>query len=176
MKLFDGIQSKQWSNFDAKSKVQEVTEEVKSAKITGLNSTAMQANTVVGIRVQQIPYIKAAINDYLAVIEADLDGIETAAKVDVAFQSEDVTMAVQKFVIAIKEDSKKLISYLRAFNDKLSDVQSAYEAATRTLSENVNTTTNAYSGREAYKEEFGGSTSAGSFQAGNNGMPSGIPR
>ena len=107
--------------------------------------------TVVGINAQKIPAMIEAINTYVNKVKNHLDGIKPTADANGAYKGEEVQKAVENYVNKVKEYCFNLTSQLRAFNDKLSDIASAYDKNKRKLAENINADTGSYAAGTEYK-------------------------
>lgn len=94
--------------------------------------------SVVGMRTAGIPIIQQLIRDYVTEVENVLDGFNTEAKVSQAIRGTEMEAAVANYVEKVSQYTKSLCTYLLAFNDKLSDVQKAWEAAVADMAQTVN--------------------------------------
>ena len=100
----------------------------------------LEQSSVVGINVNEIPNMRNAINDYCSEIENYVNGLNPEAEATMAFKSEEVNLALKKYMDDVKTYSINLVSQLRAFSDKLADVKSQWEAASQTMSETIGST------------------------------------
>ncbi len=87
----------------------------------------LNGSAVVGMNVNEIPNMRAAIRDYINQLEEHLNQVRTNADTTQAFKGEYAT-AIQEYVSAICEACKCVTSSLLAFSDKLVAVQEAYQA------------------------------------------------
>ena len=83
--------------------------------------------------------MREQIRSSIQSIQAHLDGIESQTNSANAFRSEEIKVAVEKYVDSVKEYSKALISDLLAFSDKLQEVREAWEQSTQSFaSDSIN--------------------------------------
>lgn len=106
---------------------------------------------VVGINASKISTITSAIDSYVKAIDSHLDGIDADAEQSGAFAGEDVQKAVRDYIGQVKTYCKNLTSQLRAFNDKLREINRVWEANRATLAGNIGQSATFDAG-EQYKE------------------------
>ena len=95
--------------------------------------------SIVGIDANRVPEMREQIRSSIQSIQAHLDGIESQTNSANAFRSEEIKVAVEKYVDSVKEYSKALISDLLAFSDKLQEVREAWEQSTQSFaSDSIN--------------------------------------
>lgn len=82
-------------------------------------------NSVIGIRVSDIPTMKEAINNYVYGIKEALNELYNYDP-QVAFKGEYAT-AMADYIEAIKKCCSAIASNMLSFNDQLTNVQTAYE-------------------------------------------------
>lgn len=92
---------------------------------------------VVGINASKISTITSAIDSYVKAIDSHLDGIDADAEQSGAFAGEDVQKAVRDYIGQVKTYCKNLTSQLKAFNDKLREINRVWEANRATLAGNI---------------------------------------
>lgn len=93
------------------------------AKMQGM----LNGSSTVGINVNEIPNMRAAIRDYVTRLDEHLNEVRTNADTNQAFKGE-YAVAITEYVAAICEACKCVTSELLIFSDKLVEVQQAYEA------------------------------------------------
>ncbi len=95
--------------------------------IGDLQSTAqgLFAGDVVGIDVNQVPQMQAAIKAYVDALEEHLSQMEANASTEDAYKG-DYATAVSEFVGAVKQCCYAVISQLLAFSDQLTAIQQSY--------------------------------------------------
>ena len=95
--------------------------------------------SVVGMNVNKIPSMKAAIRTYVNKIKTQVNRLHTDVKTDKAFKSSDgsVEDAVSRYLQSVETYCNNLTSALLAFNDKLTDVEKAWETSMEHLSSTI---------------------------------------
>lgn len=101
-------------------------------------TAASSEYSVVGMRTAGIPIIQGIMREYVTEIENVLDGFNTEARVSQAIKGTEMEAAVANYVEKVSEYTKSLCTYLLAFNDKLTDVQKAWEASVANMAQTVN--------------------------------------
>lgn len=115
--------------------------------VSDVNSFFKNGTTVVGINVNAIEGMKQEIRDYVKGIDTALAELKNYNP-EVAFKGETVVPALKQYIEAVIETCGAITSNMLAFNDQLSDVQTAYlkkdEAAASTISKSAESTRSAY--------------------------------
>lgn len=115
--------------------------------VSEVGSFFKNGTTVVGINVNAIEGMKTEIRNYVNDINTALSELKNYDP-KVAFQGEQIVPALQQYIDAVKETCEAITSNMLAFNDQLSDVQTAYmkkdEAAASTISKTAESTRSAY--------------------------------
>lgn len=110
--------------------------------------------SIVGIDANRVPEMREQIRSSVQAIQNHLDGIESQTNSSNAFRSEEIKAAVEKYVDAVKEYSKALISDLLAFSDKLQEVREAWEQSTQNFAaDSVNSSVTGMSDSTTYYTE-----------------------
>ncbi len=110
--------------------------------------------SIVGIDANKVPEMREQIRSSVQSIQSHLDGIEAQTNSTNAFRSEEIKVAVEKYVESVKEYSKALISDLLAFSDKLQEVREAWEKSTQSFaSDSVNSSATGMSDATTYYTE-----------------------
>lgn len=116
--------------------------------VSDVSSVFKNGATVVGINVNQIPTMKEAIRNYVADIEKALAELKNYDPT-VAFQGEQVVIALQDYIDAVIETCGAIVSHMLAFNDQLTEVEKAYRAkdvsAASAIMSSAESTRSAYS-------------------------------
>ena len=102
------------------------------------------AYSIVGMDITKVGLAIEKIEDYVVAVETHVAGIEATANSDLAFKSEAVKAAVQRYVNKVKDYSINLCSQLRAFEDKLKDAQEKWEQGAGRMADTINTTEGQY--------------------------------
>ena len=123
----------------------------------GQNFQAAFNGNVVGLKVSGIPAMRTAIDDYCAGVETMLDDVASKVKADIVLKGQTST-ALDTFMQAAATQCQNLVSQLRRFEDKLDEVQAAYNKTDTSLSSEIKTaSTEASSQYEHYT--YGGAKS-----------------
>lgn len=137
-----------------------------SRKITEVQTFFKNGGTtVVGINVNQIPAMKTAIREYVATVDSALDELKNYDPT-VAFKGEEIVLALKEYIDAVKEACSAITSNMLAFNDKLTEVQIAYEKKDSHTASQIKSS--AESTRQAYTKysELGGGVTGGGAMTG----------
>ena len=102
-------------------------------KYGGQTAQSLSGYSVVGINAEKIPEMREAIRTAVSALQAHIDGIEAHTNSSMDFKSEDIKVAVEGYVVSVKEYCKALISDLLAFSDKLQTVHDAWLGSTSTF-------------------------------------------
>ena len=94
--------------------------------------------TVVGIDATKVPQMMEAINEYVEKVKKHLDGINPQADANKAFKGEELQRAVESYINRVKAYCFNLTSQLRAFSDKIADIQTAYNLSLQDAADNFN--------------------------------------
>lgn len=86
----------------------------------------LAGTSAVGINVNEIPNMQAAIKDYVKKLEAHLEKVRTDADTKQAFKGE-YAIAITKYVESITLACGCVTSQLLKFSDQLKDIKEAYE-------------------------------------------------
>ena len=111
--------------------------------------------TVVGINVNQIPAMKAAVETYCQEINNAL-GTLTNYDPTIAFKGTAIEPALKEYIDAVIEACGAIVSNMLAFNDQLTEVQNAYAAKDETSASQIKTSA------ESTRSSYTTYTSAGS--------------
>ena len=152
------------STFDATNSINTMSNNRDAAR-SGASSTTSSSGggifgfggySVVGINVQEVDSMCAAIRSYVEKVQSHLNGIDPLADASNAFKSEDgqVEQAVQSFAENVKEYCVNLCSGLLAFSDKLKDVKNAWIQSTSNMAETIKSDTAASDTGSAYQESI----------------------
>ena len=95
--------------------------------------TALSEYSVVGINASKVPEMREAIRTAVTNIQNHIDGIEAETNSTNAFRSEEIRVAVEQYVLAVKDYCKALISDLLAFSDKLESVHQSWLQSTQSF-------------------------------------------
>ena len=116
-------------------------------KVSEVNSFFKNGSTVVGINVNHIPQMKTAIRGYVSDIERALGELKNYDPT-VAFKGDEVVPALQAYIEAVIETCGAIVSNMLAFNDQLTEIETAYKAKDETAASTIKSS--ADSTRSAY--------------------------
>ena len=92
---------------------------------------------LVGMNASLIPEVKSAIEEYLLGINKILNQINTEISSTHAFKGEEITAAVEKYLTSVKDYAQNLVSQLKAFEDKLTEANTAWNNSIKSLAGNI---------------------------------------
>lgn len=148
------------TDFNASGFVNETINRRQSAMtINGDSVNWIAGVTVVGIDATKTPQMMTAINDYVMKVKKHLDGINPNASANKAFKGEELQKAVENYINRVKSYCFNLTSQLRAFSDKIADIQAAYNRNVQISAEDFTQMASVF---EAGSEYTGGSPSTSS--------------
>ena len=127
-------------------------------KVAEVQSFFQNGTTVVGINVNQIEPMKQAIRDYVKAIEDELAKLENYDP-EVAFKGTGIVPALKEYIVSIEKTCQAITSNLLAFNDKLTEVQKAYQAKDDAAKSMINSTAQSTSSAYTRYNEGGQATS-----------------
>ena len=109
---------------------------------------------IIGLNANEIPNIKESIRTMCDNISAELNKIQTDADSEVAFKGEGVKTALQEYITKVTESCDNLISTMKAFNDKLTDVENQWKAAVGSMTDTISTSAGQYATGTQYTEQL----------------------
>lgn len=116
-------------------------------KVAEVGSFFKNGTTVVGINVGQIPTMKTAIREYVGTVESALAELKNYDPT-VAFKGDEIVPALQGYIDAVIETCGAIVSNMLAFNDQLTEVETAYKNKDNTAASTIKSS--AESTRSAY--------------------------
>lgn len=148
------------SSFDANAAFTNLQSEREGQRTGGgsgfFGSLFADTTSVVGINVNEVTNMRAAINTYCEGIENYLKQLNPTADASMAFKSEEVTAALESYMESVKTYCMNLVSQLRAFSDKLADVKNQWEAYAEAMAGNINSASGAFATGSRYSETIQG--------------------
>ena len=158
----DAVESK----WDANSKVDQLTSGREGKRDAGAGSSLADA-TVVGINANEIPNVYKEIEVYCEAIELQIKKIDEKAKSEQGFKGKGVSTALTNYITSVKYYCKNLVSQLKAFNDKLRNVEIKWEKQVEASKQAIeNTSGDNFAAGSEYKYD---STVAGEYVGGAQG-------
>ena len=101
------------STFDAKAEVTKVIDARTQTRSAGLQDVNRSGSwNCVGISADKIPDVRKSIETAVSTIQGNLREINENAATDNAFKSEEITIAVKKYIEAVENYSVALVSTL----------------------------------------------------------------
>lgn len=97
---------------------------------------------VVGINVNKIEDMKAAVNEYISHVDNLLYDFATSNDSTTAFRGEGMQEAITNYLEKVKGYVSAVTHTLEAFNTKLDDVKAAYESNISNMSSEINQSAN----------------------------------
>lgn len=92
---------------------------------------------VIGLKAGEIPNMKAAITTMCDNIQNKVNEMQTEISSLDAYKGTDIDAALKNYLANVAAYCNNLTSNLKAFNDKLTDVEKAWAAATSSMSEKI---------------------------------------
>jgi len=118
-----------------------------SKKIADASSFFRNGVTVVGINVGEIPEMKKAIRGYVEDINKALENLKNYDP-KVAFKGDVLVPALEGYIDAVIKTCGAVTSNMLAFNDQLTEVQTAYankdKSASSAIKQSAESTSSAY--------------------------------
>ena len=118
------------------------------------SSDFLGSGAIVGLNANEIPNIKESIRTMCDNITTELNKIQTDADREVAFKGEGVKNALQEYINKVTESCDNLISTMKAFNDKLTDVERQWKAAVDSMSDTISSNAGQYATGTQYTEQL----------------------
>ena len=118
------------------------------------SSDFIGSGAIIGLNANEIPNIKESIRTMCDNITTELNKIQTDADSEVAFKGEGVKTALQEYINKVTEYCNNLISTMKAFNDKLTDVQNQWAAAVSDMSQTISSNAGQYETSTQYTEQL----------------------
>lgn len=112
------------------------------------------ATDVVGLNVKEVAGMKQAITTMCDNIKKEIDKMEVDLDSTIAYQGEGIQNALQTYLTNVAAYCNNLTSNLKAFNDKLSDVEKAWNAATSNMGEKISGNAGQFAQGTAYTEQY----------------------
>lgn len=133
---------------DGISKIKDAFSSTVNRTLEEVESAFKNGETVVGINVNHIPTMKAAVRKYVENIKSALNELNSYDP-EVAFKGE-YAQAMTTYIEAVKTACNAICSQMLAFNDQLTKVQEAYQAKDQATASSIKKTADSTS--SAYTE------------------------
>lgn len=92
---------------------------------------------ITGINANKIDEMNQSIEDYIKMVNTNVDSVLNEITFDDAFASEEFIEEIRKFNTAVKDATVNYFSYLRKFEDLLSQIKANYEAQNTGMAQNL---------------------------------------
>lgn len=109
---------------------------------------------VIGLDATKIPQMKAAITDMCKAIGEKLGEMETDIDSFNAYKGEGIDTELKNYLGKVAAYCNNLTSTLRAFNDKLTDVETQWKNATTSMGQQIGNTGGSFATGSQYTENL----------------------
>ena len=117
-------------------------------------SKGLFGDDVIGLNARKIPEMKAAITDMCNAIGAKLGEMETDIDSFNAYKGEGIDAELKSYLGKVAAYCNNLTSTLKAFNDKLTDVETQWKNATTSMGQQIGSTGGSFATGTQYTESL----------------------
>ena len=142
------------STFDQSAEFNKMRTDRENQRGTDTVDANLKASSVIGLNVKEIGNIKQAITTMCDNITRKINEMETEANSEIAYKGAEIQEALKNYITNVAAYCNNLTSNLRAFNDKLSDVEKAWNMATRHMSESISGNAGNFATGQQYTEKL----------------------